>query len=507
MGVLIDHTNYQQYLRQSTQSRSGTPDGNVYFDVQNNRIELIGVDELANLSLDGSPVEANPLTNFDGITMRALYNFENWQRRIDENLRKYKRGTDGDYRFAGAFNFVNGVKLDDTVLGDGSTDRDKIRGSGWQEYADSGDGQTSVDRIYHGVKTLVDVQATTLPYYTLATAIDELTLQSATWNDFARLGDVDEAIQVFGSTSFGDASAGDFDFTERTLVVRVRSWQYVAGETTSLATGITEFSGFSAGYGVGETLNPSNTYNLEDVYGSPRIAPWSGMTLERLDNPQLETGFNESDGTFRWVLNNSLSGTAEECAAYLDSVALQDANINEFAGSPQLDYNGKKGRVWYTRNASGKIVTDSVDGEGLFIDGLSTAERQNVILTDDSDATKTYPFFPSIDIAVGAAAVADTLAWYHVFYNEAGSPSELFDTSTAVTVKDSSGTEVKGNVTADAVANVISFAYDYDADGADKDMVVLVEGDGGVAQAITFFTVTRITTVSVTCTPPADNNA
>ena len=32
MAVLIDHTNYTQYLKQSTQGRAGSPDGNVYFD-------------------------------------------------------------------------------------------------------------------------------------------------------------------------------------------------------------------------------------------------------------------------------------------------------------------------------------------------------------------------------------------------------------------------------------------------------------------------------------------
>ena len=121
MGVLIDHTNFDEYLVQSSQGRSGTPDGNVYFDKENNSIELIGVDELATFdhtSRGGGSNDPNQLTNFDGITLRGLYNFENEQRRTDETLRKYERGSQGIYRFAGAFNFVNGVKLDDTVLGD-----------------------------------------------------------------------------------------------------------------------------------------------------------------------------------------------------------------------------------------------------------------------------------------------------------------------------------------------------------------------------------------------------
>jgi len=499
--ALIDHTNYSTSLKESTNPRGSTPNGNVYFDVAANEIQLIGVDELATVDFGGGPV-ANPLNNFDGITLRALYNFENSRRRANETLRKYERGTKGDYRFAGAFSFVNGVKLD-------GTDRAKIRGSGWIEYANTADGATDIDRIYHGVVSLVDIQATTVPYYALVTADDEATLQAATWSNFVRQGDINESVQVFGDTANGDSGAGDFDYTTRKLFVRVRSWQYNPGETTSVATGISEFSGFSAGYGVGETGNPANAYPIADVYGGSAVSPFTGMTLEKLAVAQTETGFNEADGDFTWVLHNTLGGTAQQCAAYLDALTLQDADIDAGTGT----YNGKKGRVWYSRNASGKIVTASIGGDGLFIEGLSTAEKQNVILTDDAGATKTYPYFPEVQIAVGAAALADANAWYHAFYAD-GSGAQDFDSAGAVTVNDSSGTPVKGNVVADAVAGKISFAYAYDTNtqaglsaGVDKDIVVIVEGDGGAAQAITYATITRSPVVAITCAPPADNNA
>ena len=498
---LIDHTNYSTTLKQSTAARGATPNGNVYFDVANNEIQLIGVDELATVDF-GAGAVANPLNNADGITMRALYNFENARRRLDETLRKYKRGTDGDYRFAGAFSFVNGVKLD-------GTDRNKIRGSGFIEYADTQDGATDIDRISHGVLSLVDIQASTVPYWTLVTATDEATLQAATWANFVRTGDINEVVQVYGDTAFADAGAGDFDYTTRILVVRVRSWGYNAGETTSVLTSIAEFSGFSAGYGVGESINPANAYTLADVFGGAAIAPWSTMTLEKLAAPQTETGFNEADGDFTWVLNNPAGGTIQECAAYLDAVALQSADVDAGAGT----YDGKKGRVWYSRNAAGKVVTASIGGAGLFIENLSTVEQQNVIMTDNAGATKTYPFFPEVQITVGAPAIADANAWYHLYYaNGAGAAD--FDTTGAVTVNDSAGNPVKGNVATDEVAGKISFAYAYDtntqaglAAGADKDCVCIVEGDGGAAQAITYFTITRSSVIPVTCAPSADNNA
>lgn len=134
-------------------------------------------------------------------------------------------------------------------------------------------------------------------------------------------------------------------------------------------------------------------------------------------------------------------------------------------------------------------------------------------MTDNAGATKTYPFFPDVQITVGAAAIADTNAWYHVYYVDGSSTSD-FDTANAVTVNDASGNPVKGNVAADEVGGKISFAYAYDTNtqaglsaNTDKDCVVLVEGDGGAAQAITYFTITRNTVVAVTCAPPSDNNA
>ena len=503
-AVLIDSTNYDTHLKQSSQPRSGTPDGNIYFDDTNNEIQIITAEELANIDF-GSGAEANPLTNDLGITMQALYLFENQERRTDETLRLFYRNTGGVYKFAGAFILNRGAKLA-TADSDTGDDRTKIRGSGWIEYA--GDRQ-NIDRIYHGVKSLVAIEATSQPYWTLVTATDEATLQAATWTDFNRAGPIDEAIQVYGDTAYGDTGAGDFDYTARELIIRLRPFGSQHVQTTASDTGIAEFSGFSAGYGIGETDNAFNAYDIADVYGGSQISPWTGMSLEKLATPQTETGFNEADGDFTWVLNNTAGGTVDECAAFLDALQMQDSDIDSGTGT----YNGRKGRVWYTRDSQGRVVTASIGGEGLFIEGLSTSEKQNVIMTDDNGDQKTYPFYPEVRINVGAIAVADSNAWYHVFYKD-GAGSLDFNTATAVTVDDSNGDDVKGNVATDAVSNIISFAYDYDGNtqaglsaGVDKDCIVEVEGDGGASQALVEFTITRDAIINVTCAPVAETNA
>jgi hypothetical protein len=490
--MLITHLNFAANLKQSANPRGGAVDGNIHFNQTTGEVEFITVDQLATVDFGAGPV-ANPLTAADGITMRALYNFENQERAVDNTLAGFKRFTSGDYRFAGAYSFVNGNKP-------AAADRGKIRNSGWIEYDAAVDGETTVNRIYHGVKSLNPIQATTTPYWTLVTATDETTLQAAAWADFGRPGPVDEAVQVFGA-----AGHGDFDYTARVLAVRVRSWGYNAGETTSVLTGIAEFSGFSAGYGIGESLNSNNSYALADVYGGAAVAPWTGMTLEMLAVPQTETGFNEADGDFTWVLHNAAVGTVQQCAAYLDAVMLQDADIDVGTGV----YNGKKGRVWYSRDTTGRVVTS----RGLFIEGLSTAEKQNAVMTADDNSAKTSPFFPEIRLNAGAVAVSDPAAWYRLIYVD-GAGGADYDTATAVTVNNAAGTPIYGNVAADVVGTIIFNDYDYDgntqaglAAGVDKNVVALVEGNGIAAQAIAYFTITRTPIITVTCAPGTDTNA
>lgn len=502
--AIVDHTNYATAFKQSANPRGSSPDGNVYFDVANNRIQVIGAEELPFLDAPTNAVP-NLYNRAEGFTLRALYRFEGARRRVDENLRRYERLLKGSYRFAGAYNFINGGKLD-------GTDRNGVRGSGWIEYANQGDGMTEVDRIYHGVQSLNAIQAGTQPYWALVTALDEATLQAATWTNFVRTGSINEAVQVFGDSTY-DAGAGDFDYLSRKLVARVRSWQYNGGETTSIASGITEFSGFSAGYGVGETANANNIYTLSDVYGGAQVAPWTGMSLELLAVAQNEGGFvGGGTAPFSWVLHNTggvpgVPGTVQQCAAFLDALALQNATINT-----GVAYNGRKGRIWYSRDSSGRVVTST----GLFIEGLTTPEKQNAVMTDNNGVAKTYPFYPTIEIDPGLAAVADTQAWFHVFYNEG---TGVFDSATAFTVTDSAGNPMKGVVSAVVDGNgKISLPYNFDGNTENgtgtgpKDMVVLIEGDAlpgqaGAAQAIAYFTVTRVPLIQVTCAPATDTNA
>lgn len=316
---LIDLSNFDTLLVQSTQSRTGTPDGNIYFDTANDVIELITAEDLANVNL-GSGLEANPLTDALGITLQALYAFERQERGTDTALRKFRPGAAGVFQDAGAFAFTNGVKLDDT--NGNAPDRPKVRGSGWTEFANDG----GIDRIYFGARSLNAIEATSQPFVQIPATLAESDLQAAAPINAARVGPLDEAFQVFGSTGNtpSDAGAGNFDYAARPLVAKVRTYGFSQGEASSTASGVARLKGFSAGFGVGEAAQSvADTY--ADVWTTP-IAPYTGMGFFRNSTGQTQTGFNEADGTFTDEITNTGNGSLAELRAWLDALMLQDTD-------------------------------------------------------------------------------------------------------------------------------------------------------------------------------------
>lgn len=484
---LIDLSNYSTLLVQSSQGRAGTPDGNIFFDVENGLIELITAEELSQVDL-GSGLEDNPLTNQLGITIGACYAFERQERRVDEELRKFDLYFRGSFKFAGAYEIVNGRKL-------AGTDRQKVRGTGLIERASNG----AVDRIYFGVVSLGNIEPASQPYYQLSDGGAPV--------DFAKPGPVDEMVQVFGSTANGDTGAGNFDDLFF-LSNKVRSFGFNYDEKRLSDSGIAEMGGYSAGFALGESPHlTTGVYSLANVYGGSQIAPWTGMSLEKLAVASSRSGFNETDGNFSWVLNNTGDGNLNQCVAFLDALAQTDDDIDS---GTETTTQGKRVGTWYTYDAQGRIVTRSgADSNGLLIENLPIADQQRIVFTDDAGNTKTYPFFVQVNVTVGANAAADSNAWYHAHYLD-GDGGQDFNTSLAVTVEDSNSVPVKGSV---GGLSSILFGYDYDGNdqaglvaGENKDIVFQCEGDGGATQAKTVFTITRNATINVAAAPGLETN-
>ena len=477
-------------LKESTTARGSTPNGNIYFDLATGEIQLITADELALVDFGGGNV-ANPLLNAGaaggGITARALYKFERIRRAANETLRKYDKFMVGSYKYAGAYEMANGRKI-------ATTDIKKLRGTGMVWRATSG----AVNRIYFGARTLGNIEATSQCYRQLSAG--------GAPQDFSYAGPVDEMFQVFGTTANGDTGAGTFD-SRTYMAMSIRTFGKNHDRKTLTDSGISIMDGFSAGFALGESAHlTTGNYDLADVYGVADIAPFTGMTLEKLAAPQTETGFNEGSGDFTWVLNNTGGGTLDECVAFLDALAGTDDDID--TGSVSIT-NGKRVSTWYSYDAQGRIVTRSGagDGKGLFIEGLVGADKLRVVSTTDAATTRTYPFFPLIQVPVGANAAADANCWWHVYFKDVGVND--FNTANAITVKDKDGVDVKGLVSG-ATTKSFEFAYDTDTyggtAGTDKTVVIEVEGNGVATAAKTELLITRTQTLSAPCIPGLETN-
>jgi hypothetical protein len=509
--ALIDLSNFDSAtlgLVQSTVGRAGTPNGNIFFDVANGRIELITATDAPTINMTsrgGSASEANPLLEIDGVKLEALYAFEREQRRSDEVLRQYDYFFKGTFKFGGAYELVNGRKFDDlngSAAGTVSDDRKTIRGSGWIER----DAAGAIGRIYYGVVSLGNIESASQPYYQLA--------DGAAPVDFAKLGPINESIQVLGNISV-DSNTTTFD-TRTFLSNRIRTYGFNPDEKVLGDSGVTQMDGYSSGFALGETPHLTTvpaTYPLADVYTTP-IAPWSGMTLEKLAVAQTETGFTTADGNFIWVLNNTAPGNLDECLAFIDALQQTDDDIDTGA---ETITNGKRVGVWYTYDADGTIRFNApFASEGFFVEQLVGTDKNRVAFVDDADASKLYPAFSNVLVTVGADAVSDVNAWFHAFFlagigAQAGND---FNTANAITVQDASATAVKGDVdgTGKSVGNNISFEFDWAADtvggtlATNKDCVFQCEGDGGVTAAKTIFSLTNSASISATCQPLVETN-
>ena len=495
--ALIDLSNYSTTLIQSTQGRAGTPDGNVFFDRANGLIEFIPVEEVATLdltSIGGGATDPNPLSTQDGLKFEAIYAFENQERASDETLRQYDRWTSGTFKFGGAYNFIN-AKTPST-----DADRSIIRGSGWNEY----DGATPT-RIYFGNKGLSNIEPASQPYYQLSV--------QGTATDFAKPGQIDEAVQVYG-----DALNGNFDSrTYEAVSIRTYGNNYDRKDTVN-DLGIAELGGYSTGFALNESVHlTTNTTDMPfaDVLTTP-TGVWVGMELNHIASPVAKSGeFSDETGSrlFSWELINNNGANLDQMVAWLD--AFSTSATEEADGLGVLTGNlGKDIETWYYYNAAGQIVTKSgVDPstEGLYLNNIPVADQQRVVMTDDGGTIKAYSFQVSVEANVGPTAKADVNAWYHSYFMDDGAGG-LYNSATAVTVLDSSTAPVKGMASSANVDNNIIFAFDYTGDteggtaDTNKNCVFLCEGDGGATQAKTLYTITKSTTVAFSCAPGAENN-
>lgn len=489
---LITRDNFTTLLKRSTNGRGSVPDGNIFLDPLNGVIQIITLSELATVDL-GSGLEANPLTDTDKIQALALYFFILQEVQADVALQNFKFSMDAVSnrmgKLVGATAFLNDIKLAEgavnvaAVGGALGDDRLKLADSGAQEFAAGGGGNTLIDRVLHGSKSLNAINATSQPFYQIALSLSEVDRQAAVPVDFSKLGGVNEVIQTFGTTANGDTLAGNFDSLGSVLILGVRDYGFSVGEVNSSATGVSELGAYSQGYGLGNSaVNTVAAITEADVFGGAQVAPFTSMGLTRLLAAETVTGFIEGDGLFTDKITNAAGGSLIQLRAFMDKLMQQDTDQNDNTASTG-PFIPKRAEPLYTINSAGKIVTRT----GLIIEGIPAVDSQGAIFKDNGGTLRSRPITVSIVIFLSTAWFDDTLGWFRLMYLD-GATTADFNTATAVTVEDDGSVPIFGDKTDARIFAVsggyelrISYAYDINTQaglsaGVDKDVVLQVGG-------------------------------
>lgn len=419
----------------STQGRGGTPDGNIFLDTSdpaNPMIELLSTAELAQVDY-GSGLEANRLNVDDGATMQAIYGAIGIERRDNEVIRGFRAPAVGKFALAGSYDMLNNWQMAT------ATDLGLVRSSGLRYLDVAG----NVNRIFFGPKSLGSIETASQPYYQTAA------LGAAT--DFSFTGDVDELVQVFGTTTHGDTGAGNFDVRSY-FSVSVREWGFVHDRKTLADSGLSQAAQFSGGFGLSESPHPTTgNYTEADVLGGSSVAPWDVMSYLTEAATVSRSGFNEADGDFAETIENPGGASLDEVVAFMDALARSTADIDD--GTPAQI--GREVDVLYTFDAQGNIVLR----QGLFIENLPGADLTRLRLTDDAGNAKTFPQTITINVNLSSAAQGEATAWYHAFYEDDAGADD-YNTATAITHQDKDAVEIKGTVGA---LTTVSWDVNYSA--------------------------------------------
>lgn len=371
IAVLIDLSNYDSMLVQSTDSRAGTPDGNVYFDTTNGKLEYITKQELAQVDLHGGistgAIQINVVATAGTFTRLAGSFITDGfvAGRSFASSVFTEGGNNGTFVIDTVTALVITV-IDNTGLVDETGGGDEIIASVAEDnpldetlgikFEASYAFENQERRVDETLRAFNRFTEGTFKFggaynyvngRTPSTVADVAIHRGSGWNEL----DISGVIQkiYFGNKGLSNIDSGSqpyymlsdlavpvlndivpVDFAklgqidEAVLVYENSVSDTRAYEAVSIRTfqnnydrkdtvndlGIAELGGYSTGFAVNESEHlTTKNYTLADVYGGAIIAPWDTMGLEELDTPVVIGGFNEADGTFTWVLNNPGTGT------------------------------------------------------------------------------------------------------------------------------------------------------------------------------------------------------
>lgn len=324
------------------------------------------------------------------------------------------------------FEFINGWKPKD------DTTRALIRTAGWAEKSSVG----AVLRKYMGVVSLGSIGSGDQPYYRWNTG------SKAT---FSFAGPVNQAVQIFG-----DASNGNFDYTDGgdtfTLYCREQGKTYATSNNSSIGASTLSYITYR--------FPLSNATDLKVSASDATIsttAPWNQITVEYFGTDQMRN-IDGTSAPFRIIVTDaSAVATTAQIYEKLQYLLRQNSDIDSGAGS----VNGA------TADALAAFVGDTLVGAvSTAIDGLNSNFLNSVELYDKNGVKRLYPFVAAGTINFGSNAGSGDFKYWLFFET---TPGGDYGTTSAIIVNDKDGNPITGTYAGSAVP--FSFAYDTNTQG------------------------------------------
>lgn len=412
--------------------------------------------------------EAGNLVAKDGVTLQALYSkfADLWTTTTYQDSPFPLNAIDalsGQYYFGvDAGGNYNGWKPANDAT------RNMLRDGGWREYSSAG----VLNREYAGFVGLGAINTGAQPYYIL-NASDAPT-------NFPFADQFNVGVQVYG-----DAANGDFD--KRTYAkTYCREYGKKYKDSVLADTGKTATGAFLVNF----LISNEDDLKIQANDAAMTGAPYDGITVSYYSTNQNRL-IGGANYPFRIIVDGN-GATLEQIYTKIQYMLRQNSNINTAGDAGSV--TGK------TAASLLSFVGDTlVTSTGVYIDDIQSADSNRIEFYDQNGVKRTNPYTAAGALSFNAALVGAGSS-YRLFF------SADYGTASAVTVKNASGVDIAGIIS----ASPIPFDFDYDGDtlggtaGTDKAVTLIGIKPGSGKFAVATGTLTRSKAISLSLVGEAD---
>lgn len=412
--------------------------------------------------------EAGNLVAKDGVTLQALYSkfADLWTTTTYQDSPFPLNAIDalsGQYYFGvDAGGNYNGWKPASDAT------RNMLRDGGWREYSSAG----VLNREYAGFVGLGAINTGAQPYYIL-NASDAPT-------NFPFADQFNVGVQVYG-----DAANGDFD--KRTYAkTYCREYGKKYKDSVLADTGKTATGAFLVNF----LISNEDDLKIQANDAAMTGAPYDGITVSYYSTNQNRL-IGGANYPFRIIVDGN-GATLEQIYTKIQYMLRQNSNINTAGDAGSV--TGK------TAASLLSFVGDTlVTSTGVYIDDIQSADSNRIEFYDQNGVKRTNPYTAAGALSFNAALVGAGSS-YRLFF------SADYGTASAVTVKNASGVDIAGIIS----ASPIPFDFDYDGDtlggtaGTDKAVTLIGIKPGSGKFAVATGTLTRSKAISLSLVGEAD---